>query len=132
MRSFFLYLLFATSVLVSCNNETGLKVEEETIPNISNDEYYIKYIISNVDSYPANDPTIYIINEYGEQYDIGTSSFNGVTKIIGPVKRGFCANINSSAKMHMSIECCKNNSPFAEKAKTPKDGGTKLAYIIDY
>lgn len=130
MKRLFMYILFATTVLVSCNNEPEL--EEVPELNISNDEYYIKYIISRVGSYPASNPTIYITNEYGESYDVGTSSFNGVTKIIGPVKRGFCANISSSAKMHMSIECCKNNSPFAEKAKTPKDGGTKLAYIIDY
>ena len=44
MKKHFLYLLFATSVLVSCNNETELEMEEETIPNISNDEYYIKVL----------------------------------------------------------------------------------------
>ena len=94
-------------------------------------EYYIRYSASILGSYPISSAGVVIINEHGENENIGGRNFQSVTRTIGPVYKGFKAEISITTNpMKLSIECCKGEAPFVLNSHT--NSGSYLTYTIDF
>ncbi len=117
------FTLIMLSSLTSCNNE-----DDEIV---SNDNYYVKYIIRGNGTYgrfsnwSASTPQGNYTNN-----DIQVRSWN---QTFGPVNRGFRCNIQignyiSGAPL-IEIHVSKNQEPFALKASRT---GNSATYTIDF
>lgn len=110
-------LLFTSLALVSCKDKN---------PADSNDNYYVRYILS---AYPS------IVSKvtYADVNQMVTETLSvrnsGWTVTIGPVKKGFRAYVKTEEYTATAkIEVCKNSDPFALKAS----GVDSASYTIDY
>lgn len=131
MKRFIYVILLILPLLLSCDKESGRESAD----------YYVKYEYSlsfnNVmgsASYPNK--TITISTDKGTN-EVSTTS-NTYTETIGPVKKGFTANItvkyNSSSSggtTHLKIYVCRGSEPFALKA-TNETYSSTASYTIDF
>lgn len=95
--------------------------------NNINDNYYVKYIISN--SYPRIFSNWSVTTPEGN-YSKNAYQTRGWKQIYGPVKKGFICEVQvGNGDPTIEIYVSKNEEPFALK-KTIR--GMKASYTIDF
>ena len=109
--------------------------KDETKTTTTNDDYFIKYVITGNGTY------IYF-SDFSVSTNEGNKSFSGYqykswNQTYGPVKKGFNASVSvTSSLVTVEIYVAKNDGPFALKAS--KSGGNSStsnisqSYTIDY
>ena len=118
MKKFLLLFAMLPLLFASCAKESLDKEESE---------YYVKYSVKG----SATNRYIYFTNEKGERVQVDTEGEDKINfeVIIGPVSRGFECHVSVTGfPAKTRIDCSKDNSPFAYKAK----GGNSVTYTIDY
>ena len=107
------------------------------------DEYYVKYIVTSTTIYSGGKLNVTIRSEQNQDLVIIVSQNTKSETVIGPVSKGFVAQMWVSAsgetydklKLNTEIQVSKNAGPFAIKAidgsNTPRDA-VNLNYTIDY
>lgn len=122
-------LLITTLVGSGCNKEDN------------SDEYYIKYEVSSTTIYYGGKLNVTITNETNSNSLLIIDTRTPWEAVIGPVKKGFNANLNvegpgdSHLKLYTQISASKNNGPFALKKVDGSDdprNSCQLSYTIDF
>jgi hypothetical protein len=129
-----LTIVFAIGLLnISCNKNGSS----------SNDQYYIKYEVNSSSIYSGGTLKVVLIGEGNLTKNFTINTNSSWETIIGPVKRGFIANLsvseiitsNGRLTLQTKISASKNGSAFALKQNddivTPRKTA-QLTYTIDY
>lgn len=126
---FFGFLVFITLISPGCNKE------EDSA------EYYVKYEVSSSTIYYGGKLNVTITNEENLNTLIIVNTKTDWEVVIGPVKKGFIANLNVEGsgdnylKLYAQISASKNNGPFALKVADGSDdprNSCQLSYKIDF
>ena len=128
-------IILAFSLLVfnsfSCNKNDAI------------DQYYVKYEVSSSTIYYGGKLDVTIRTENNADNTIVVSQRTKWETIIGPVNKGFNANLkvvaqgntNNQLSINAAIYVSKNDSPFALKVIDDSDvkrDSLQLSYTIDY
>jgi hypothetical protein len=131
-------ILAISLLIVLCTSSCGK--EEGINPN---DEYYVKYEVNSSTIYTGGKLDLTIRTEKNEDLTLVINQRTLHETIIGPVEKGFNANMAVLAqgetfnrlKLYTNIYVSKNGSPFALKktdgSEEPRDS-VNLIYVIDY
>lgn len=110
MKRLITFVFFLASIsFASCNKDEA-------------SNYYIRY---NVSLSYGQRSTIHLTNEYKDTETINI--VGPLQRTIGPVTANFTALISSTSG-ELTIECCRGNEPFVQKAS----GTGEISYKIDY
>lgn len=120
-----LFLLFAVCACEPdyLGNDNG---NTNAGPTVSNDEYYVQYIVST--NYPYIFSNVHYATEKGEGSFMNYQT-RSWSETIGPVKKGFRAWVKvDKGEPTCKIQVSKNNSAFATKAT----GTRSVSFTINY
>ena len=133
LRHYLLLLLSFSILSVACTKESS---------NTATSEYYVKYEVSSTTIYTGGKLNLSVTDEKNGQRAITINTRSPYEVIIGPVKKGFNANLSVSKegspdnqlKLYTQISVKKDGGPFALKAINGSDSprnSAQVGYTID-
>ena len=128
LRHYLLLLLSFSILSVACTKESS---------NTATSEYYVKYEVSSTTIYTGGKLNLSVTDEKNGQRAITINTRSPYEVIIGPVKKGFNANLSVSKegspdnqlKLYTQISVSKDGGPFALKAINGSDSPRNSAQV---
>ena len=127
-KNLFLLMLSLSVFTIACKKESS---------NTAASEYYVKYEVSSTTIYSGGKLNLGITNEKNSQSAITIATRAPYEVTIGPVKKGFNANLSVSKegspdnqlKLYTQISVSKDGGPFALKAINGSDSPRNSAQV---
>jgi hypothetical protein len=128
VRNIFLLMLSLSLLTIACKKESG---------NATASEYYVKYEVNSTTIYIGGKLNLSVTDEKNGQRAITINTRSPYEVTIGPVKKGFNANLSISKegspdnqlKLYTQISVSKDGGPFALKAINGSDSPRNLAQV---
>jgi hypothetical protein len=132
-RNIFLLMLSFSVFTIACKKESS---------NTTASEYYVKYEVNSTTIYIGGKLNLSVTDENNGQRAITIVTKSPYEVTIGPVKKGFNANLSVSKdgspdnqlKLYTQISVSKDGGPFALKAINGSDSprnSAQVGYTID-
>jgi len=127
LKNLFLLVITLSVLCGACKKENST----------SSSEYYVKYEVSSTTIYSGGKLNLSITNEKNSQSAISIATRAPYAVTIGPIKKGFNANLSvskegtpdSQLKLYIQISVSKDGGPFALKAINGSDSPRNSAQV---